>query len=109
MQDNTLYISKLNENYIKIDSEAGILYELNEHFTFLVPGHTFMPAFRMKTWDGKIRLFSLYEKKIYLGLLKKVLEFAKKRDYKVVIESLDLKPKQNISLEEATNFVASLD
>lgn len=109
MQDNTLYISKLNENYIKIDSEAGILYELNEHFTFLVPGHTFMPAFRMKTWDGKIRLFSLYEKKIYLGLLKKVLEFAKKRDYKVVIESLDLKPKQNISLEEATKFVASLD
>ena len=76
MQDNTLYISKLNENYIRVDSEAGILYELNEYFTFLVPGHTFMPAFRMKTWDGKIRLFSLYEKKIYLGLLKKVLDFA---------------------------------
>jgi len=109
MEDNTLYISKLNENHIKINAELGILYELNEHFTFLVPGHTFTPAFRMKTWDGKIRLFSLFEKKIYLGLFKKVLDFAKKRKYNVVIESLDLKQKNIITNEEVAKFATSLD
>lgn len=109
MEDNTLYISKINENYIRVNAEAGILYELNEYFTFLVPGHTFMPAFRMKTWDGKIRLFSLYEKKIYLGLYKKILEFAKKREYKIVLESQELKNTNNITIEEVNNFISSLD
>ena len=49
-------ISKKNEVYIKIDSEASTAQEICDHFTFMVPGYTFMPAYRNRMWDGKIRL-----------------------------------------------------
>ena len=42
--------------------------ELSEFFTFYVPGYKFMPAFRNRMWDGKIRLFSEQTGKIYVGL-----------------------------------------
>ena len=42
----------------KIDSEASTAQEICDHFTFMVPGYTFMPAYRNRMWDGKIRLFS---------------------------------------------------
>ena len=54
-----LLLSKKNEVYIKITCEKHIAKELSEYFTFFVPGYHFVPAFRNKIWDGKIRLFNL--------------------------------------------------
>ena len=53
-----LTISKKNEVYLQVKAEPHIYYELADQFTFEVPGHKFMPAYRNKVWDGKIRLFS---------------------------------------------------
>ena len=63
----TLNISKVNETYIKVLAEPYIQAELSEFFTCQVPGYRFMPAYRSKRWDGKLRLYSKATGKIYLN------------------------------------------
>ena len=51
-------ISKLNEVYLTLEVDDSLEKELSDYFTFEVPGAKFMPHYRKKLWDGKIRLFS---------------------------------------------------
>lgn len=76
-----LVISKKNEVYLKIQSEPHVLQELADRFTFEVPNAKFMPQYRRKFWDGKIRLFSPHTGEIYVGLLDKVIAFCEKLKY----------------------------
>ena len=80
-------ISKKNEVYIKIDSEASTAQEICDHFTFMVPGYTFMPAYRNRLWDGKIRLFNVHNRLLYGGLFEHLCKFLYTRDYKVKFDS----------------------
>ena len=52
-----IIIEKKDEVYLTIDAESDIRRELSEFFTFEVPGYKFMPQYRNRYWDGKIRLF----------------------------------------------------
>ena len=54
--------------------DAGIKYELSDFFTFKVPGAEFMPTFRNKMWDGKIRLFNMWTSQLYIGLTEHVVK-----------------------------------
>ncbi|MCH2380698.1 MAG: DEAD/DEAH box helicase family protein, partial [Nitrososphaerales archaeon] len=90
----TIEISKKDEVFLKISCEAGVAQEICDYFTFTVPGHTFMPAYRMKIWDGKIRLFNIHNRVLYGGLLEYVFIFAEKRNYKVVPDGDWWKPKK---------------
>ncbi len=74
-------ISKSNEVFLKIDSEPHIEYELRDHFTFEVEGAKFMPQYRNRNWNGEIHLFDMRTKKIYVGLLDKIIAFCKRHDY----------------------------
>ena len=77
-----LTISKKNEVFLKIDSkEPHVFCELSDAFTFEVPGAKFMPQYRSKYWDGKIRLFNQSNGEIYVGLLDKIVSFCKRSDY----------------------------
>ena len=80
-------ISKKNEVYIQIDSEASTAQEICDHFTFMVPGYTFMPAYRNRLWDGKIRLFNVHNRLLYGGLFEHLCKFLYTRDYKVKFDS----------------------
>ena len=51
-------ISKVNEVYLTLEVDDSLERELSDYFTFEVPGAKFMPHYRKKLWDGKIRLFS---------------------------------------------------
>ena len=85
-----LTISKKNEVFLKIDSkEPHVFCELSDAFTFEVPGAKFMPQYRSKYWDGKIRLFNQSTGEIYVGLLDKIISFCKRSDYEY--EFLDSK------------------
>ena len=85
-----LTISKKNEVFLKIDSkEPHVFCELSDAFTFEVPGAKFMPQYRSKYWDGKIRLFNQSTGEIYVGLLYKIVSFCKRSDYEY--EFLDSK------------------
>ena len=85
-----LTISKKNEVFLKIYSkEPHVFCELSDAFTFEVPGAKFMPQYRSKYWDGKIRLFNQSTGEIYVGLLDKIVSFCKRADYEY--EFLDSK------------------
>ena len=79
-----LIIDKVNEVYLKIEAEADIRRELGEYFTFEVPGYKFMPQYRNRVWDGKIRLFSYATGKIYAGLYPYIQNWCKENDVHIV-------------------------
>ena len=51
-------VGKKNESQLLVDADSGILMELNEYFSFFVDGYKYMPLYRNKVWDGKIRIFN---------------------------------------------------
>ena len=76
-----LVISKKNEVHLHIESDIHVYYELADYFTFEVPGAKFMPTYKSKYWDGKIRLFNTQNGQIYVGLLDRVIQFCKDHGY----------------------------
>ena len=78
-----LIISKKNDVYLTVETDKGIARELSDFFTFEVPGAKFMPQYKSRMWDGKIRLFSIQTGEIYFGLLSYIEEFAKRNDIKI--------------------------
>jgi len=107
MGSHDVEITKVNEVYVKIDSEHSIAQEISDHFTFLVPGHTFVPAFRKRLWDGKIRLFNVMNRLLYGGLLPHLCKFLYLREYTVKFKSnfkldkIELQPEDLPRLPEA--------
>lgn len=72
---------KLNHASMLVGCSSSIAAELNEFFSFYVPGYKFMPAYRNKVWDGKIRLFNARNNSLPVGLFDHLLKFCEHRDY----------------------------
>lgn len=104
-----LVVSKVNEVYAKVTCEKHIARELSEYFTFFVPGYQFIPAFRNRIWDGKIRLFDLRCNQVYLGLLKYLEEFASERGYVVSFDETRPDIEDEFSLYHAKKFMEILN
>ena len=82
-----MHISKKNEVYLVLsDLDPSTVQELSEFFTFEVPGAKFMPTYRNRIWDGKIRLFSPQTGQIYVGLLEYIKKFCDANNVKYTIE-----------------------
>ena len=79
-----IVLEKKNEVYLTIDAEDGIRRDIGEYFTFEVPGFKFMPQYRARQWDGKIRLFSYQTGQIYAGLYLYILQWCKDNQIEVV-------------------------
>ena len=75
-----MIISKKNEVYVRVETEPNIARELSDFFTFEVPGARFMPSYKKRIWDGKIRLYNQMNGEVYLGLIPYIQEFAKRND-----------------------------
>jgi superfamily II DNA or RNA helicase len=82
----SIIITKKDDVNIKIDCDRGTAQELCDFFTFTVPGYQFMPSYRNKMWDGKIRLYNIHSQLLYAGLLDYVKHFAKERNIWVGID-----------------------
>ena len=76
-----LIIEKVNEVYLKITSEPHVEYELRDRFTFEIENKKFMPQYRNRHWNGEIHLYNMKTKRIYCGLLDKVVAFAEGAGY----------------------------
>ena len=79
-----LVIDKKDDVYLKIDADESIRRDLGEFFTFEVPGFKFMPQYRNRVWDGKIRLFSYQTGQIYAGLYPYILKWCTDNEVEVV-------------------------
>ena len=108
-----LSISKKNEVYLQIESDPHVYYELSDQFTFEIPGAKFMPQYRSRYWDGKIRLFNVKNGEIYVGLLDKIQKFCEDHEY--TYEFLDNKffgtpfeVNENISYEGVKDYMTSI-
>ena len=77
-------IQKKNEVYLSVDCETHIKYELSEYFSFDVPGAKFMPQYKKKIWDGKIKLFSPAHGRIYCGLYSYLTDWLDNRGYEYI-------------------------
>ena len=96
-----------NEVFLKIECENSTAMELSEYFTFFVPGYKFMPAFKNKIFDGKIRLFNRLNNTLYVGLLSYLKKFCEERNYELKIDD-ELLTTENFSLVEAKEFADTL-
>ena len=74
-----------DEVNVKIECDRGLGQELSDYFTFEVPGAKFMPSYKNRMWDGKIRLFNTASHTLYKGLVARVKKFCQDRDYECVV------------------------
>ena len=101
-----LIIDKKNEVYLKIEADADIRRELGEYFTFEVPGFKFMPQYRNRVWDGKIRLFSYATGQIYAGLYPYIIDWCEKNNIQIV-DGTKIKDVQT-NADDVTRFLKAL-
>ena len=108
-----IVISKKNEVFLKIEADPHVYHELSDQFTFDVEGAKFMPQYRKKYWDGKIRLFNMQTGEIYVGLLDKVVSFCKRYNYEYTFENnkfygLPFESNDMISMEGVKDYMTSI-
>ena len=77
----TVRVEKLDEVFMRVHCDDGLARDLYDFFSFTVPGAKFMPSYKNRYWDGKVRLFSIKTNKIYIGLLPYVDEFCRERGF----------------------------
>ena len=99
-----MIISKKNDVYLTVETDKGIARELSDFFTFEVPGAKFMPQYRNRMWDGKIRLFSIQTGEIYFGLLSYIEEFAKRNDIEIEYKE-GVKDDEQLGATELGEFI----
>jgi len=100
-------ITKKNEVYLQVDTEPSTARYLSDFFTFEVPGAKFMPAYRNRIWDGKIRLFSPSNGELYLGLLSYLQKCLDDFDEPYSI-SEELQNEKSIDREILNKFIGKL-
>ena len=102
-----MLISKINEVYLQLKVDDDLERELTDYFTFEVPGAKYMPHYRKKLWDGKIRLFSPHNGRIYVGLLPYIKEFCSRNSIEYIIEK-GVEDERNVIRESCRDFATSL-
>ena len=105
-----IFIHRVNDVHLMVECEIHVARELSTFFEFEVPGAKFMPAFRNRMWDGKIRLFNLQTGEIYVGLLDKIVSFCKRHDYQYHFKDskffgLPFEINEMISLEGVKDYM----
>jgi len=104
-----IIISKRNEVYAKISCERAISQELSESLTFMVPGYQFMPSYRNKIFDGKIRLLNTNTNLIYFGLIPYVEKFCMSNGYTYEYDDTRADLEDAFSLKTAMQFFNDLN
>jgi superfamily II DNA or RNA helicase len=84
-------VESVDEVRYYIKAEKGIKQELRDYFSFMVPGAQYMPMFKRRIWDGKIRLFDILSSTLPRGLKTYLQKFADDRKYSISIKESERK------------------
>ena len=104
----TVRVEKIDEVFMRVHCDDGLARDLYDFFSFTVPGAKFMPSYKNRSWDGKVRLFSIKTNKIYIGLLPYVDEFCRERGFN--FEGIqDVIGEKQRATEELHQFVEELN
>lgn len=103
-----VYVEKVDNVHIRIHAEPSTKMEMSDYFTFYVPGYKFMPAYRNRMWDGKIRLLNVMTGILYGGLAAHVGKFCEERGYDVEFDP-ELAPKNSFPDDFAYTLAKKFD
>jgi superfamily II DNA or RNA helicase len=101
-------IEKQDEVNLRIFADADIEYDISQFFTFEVPGARFTPAFRARMWDGKIRMYDMLRKTLYVGLLDYLVKFAERNEYEIEYKN-EVVSKTQVTYEQVETFTKNLN
>lgn len=101
-------IEKTNEVNLRVFADESIEYDLSQFFTFEVPGARFTPAFRARIWDGKIRMYDMHRKTLYVGLLDYLIKFAERNDLEIEYKN-DVISKTIVTASEVETYTNDLN
>ena len=104
--EDCIELKKINEIYYKVIAERSVIAELGEYFTVFVPGYRFMPKFKAKIWDGKVRFLNRANNTIYCGLIDSIKQFCNDRKYDLIVEQ---ETNDSITNEELSDFLSRLN
>lgn len=98
----TIIASAEDQTKYKIDCEESVKRELRSYFSFKVPGAEYMPLYRSRVWDGKIKLYEINSSTLPRGLKSYLQKFCEERNYYVVFDEKDNKslPLTDIQFDE---------
>lgn len=90
-------VSLANNSFLQIQTEDGIKRELREYFAFFADGYRWMPAYKNKMWDGKIRLYNIIDSTLPAGLFFRLQLFAQERQYNIEVKESEYGLPGNVS------------
>ena len=97
-------IGLINHSNLQVECERSIAYELIDYFSFFVPGYKYMPAYKNRVWDGKIKLFN-QNGQLPTGLYQHLLYFCKQNNYETeLMESKYGYPDETNTIEPQLLF-----
>ena len=98
---------KKNEVFMTVsDVDEDVEHNLKDYFTFEVPGAKYMPHYRRRLWDGKIRLYELRTSSLYTGLMAYVKRFCKDNNINLETEGFD--NERNVIRGDVEAFTSSI-
>ena len=106
LEPDKVVVSKKDDVYINVECDKSVSRELVDYFTFEVPGAQFMPQYRNRYWDGKIRLFNS-NNTLYYGLVPYLSKFCEQRQYNFVVDE-SIESAENFSRSEAVDYIDTL-
>jgi len=86
---NTITVGLKDHSMMMVDCNKNQLQELRDYFSFFVPGYKFMPAYKSRRWDGKIKLFNQITRELNAGLYEHVKKFCSDRMYPLQLQETD--------------------
>ena len=108
---NTITVGLKDHSMMLVDCEAHQLPELREYFSFYVPGYKFMPMYKSRKWDGKVRLFNQVTRELNTGLYEHLKKFCQDRMYPLQLQETDYghpAQKNEVSHINLTKFLNEL-
>jgi hypothetical protein len=104
----SIEVRTMNSANLRVITENAVAHELQDYFTFEVPGAKFTPAYRRRVWDGKIRLFNAYSGLLPAGLLDYLATFSRDRGYEMQVDSAVAQPEIKHDCEKVKGMIEAL-
>lgn len=82
----TIHFEHINESFVRINAEVGVLREISGRFTFRVDGYQFMTRYKAGVWDGYIRPINTKNGMCPKGLVPKVIQYIRDNGYEFTLD-----------------------
>jgi len=99
-------VNFLNHSDCRLICSPSVMNELSDVFSYFIPSARYHPKFKAKKWDGKIRLVNMRTKTIPYGLIHRLKNYCKIKEYEFESE-FSLEPV-DFSEENAIEFIENL-